>query len=70
MLSESSVGESSVVIGRQRVMPDCSGLCKIVSRVGAVESMVAIWSASSVVRFGVVDGVVDGWEGVFWSVRR
>ena len=51
-------------------MPDCSGLCKVVSRVGAVESMVTIWSASSVVRFGVVDGVVDGWEGVFWSVRR
>ena len=51
-------------------MPDCSGLCKVVSRVGAVESMVTIWSASSVVRFGVVEGVADGWEEVLWSVRR
>ena len=41
-------------------MPDCSGLCKIVSRVGAVESMVTIWSSSSIVRFGVVEGVADG----------
>ncbi len=70
MLSESSVGESSVFVGRQSVISDRSGLCKIVSRVGAIESMVIMCPSSSVVRFGVVGGTVDGWGGVWWSVRR
>jgi hypothetical protein len=51
-------------------MSDRIGLCKMVSRVGAVESMVMIWPASSVVRFGVVGCEADGWEGVLWNVRR
>ena len=51
-------------------MPDRSGLCNIVSRVGAFENMVTIWPSSSAVVFGVEGGVVDGWEAVLWSVRR
>ncbi len=41
-MSESSVGNSSVFIGRQSVMPDRSGLCNIVSNICAFESMVTI----------------------------
>jgi hypothetical protein len=51
-------------------MPDLSGLCKVVSRVGAFESMVTICPVSSAVRFDVVEWVSVGWEGVWWSVRR
>ena len=39
-MSESSVGESSVFVGRQSVMLDRSGLYNIVSRISAFESMV------------------------------
>ncbi len=63
-MSESSVGESSVFVGRQSVMSDRIGLCKVVSRVGAFESMVTICPASSAVRFGVVEWVAEGWGGV------
>jgi hypothetical protein len=41
-MAGSSVGESSVIIGRQSVMPDRSGFCNIVSNIGAFESMVTI----------------------------
>ncbi len=41
-MSESSVGGSSEFVGRQSVMSDRSGLCNIVSSIGAVESMVTI----------------------------
>ena len=51
-------------------MSDRIGLCKIVSRVGAFESMVTICPASSAVRFKVVEWVADGWGGVWLSVRR
>ena len=39
-MSESSVGKSSVFVGRQSVIPDRSGLCNIVSSIGAFESIV------------------------------
>ncbi len=39
-MSESSVGKSFVFVGRRSVMLARSGLCNIVSRVGAFESMV------------------------------
>ncbi len=45
-------------------MPDRSGLCNIVSSVGAFVSMVTMWPASSTVGVGVVVEVADGWEGV------
>ncbi len=41
-MSESSVGRFSVFVGRQSVMPDRSGLCNIVSNIGAFEIMVTI----------------------------
>jgi hypothetical protein len=63
-MSESSVGKSSVFVGRQSVMPDRNGLCNIVSRVGAFEIMVTICPASSPVGVDVVEEVPDGWEGV------
>ncbi len=63
-MSESSAGESSVFVGRQSVMLDRSGLCNTVSSIGAFESMVTIWPASSPVGVGVVEEVADGWEGV------
>ncbi len=63
-MSESSVDGSSVFVGRQSVMHDRNGLCNIVSRVGAFESMVTIRPASSRVGVGVVEEVAGGWEGV------
>ncbi len=58
-MSESSVGESSVFVGRQSVMSDRSGLCNIVSNIGAFVSMVTICPAASPVGVGVVEGVSD-----------
>ena len=45
-------------------MPDRSGLCNIVSSIGAFVSMVTICPAASPVGVGVVEGVADGWRGV------
>ncbi len=63
-MSESSVGGSSEFVGRQSVMPDHSGLCNIISSIGAFESMVTICPVVSPVRVGVVEGVADRWIGV------
>jgi hypothetical protein len=63
-MSESSVGESSVFVGRQSVMPDRNGLCNIVSSIGAFVSMVTICPAASPEGVGIVEGVADGWRGV------
>ena len=40
-------------------MPDRSGLCNIVSSIGAFESMVTICLTASPVGVGVVEGVAD-----------
>ena len=63
-MSESSVGKSSVFVRRQNVMHDRSGLCNIVSSIGAFESMATKCPAASPVGVGVVEEVADGWEGV------
>ncbi len=63
-MSESSDGGFSEFVGRQSVMPDRSGLCNIVSNIGAFESMVAICPAASPVGAGVFEGVADRWRGM------
>ncbi len=45
-------------------MLDRSGLCNIVSSIGAFESMVTICPVVSPVGVGVVEGVADRWRGV------
>ncbi len=45
-------------------MPDRSGLCNVVSSIGAFENMVTICPAVSPVGVGVVEGVADRWIGV------
>ncbi len=63
-MSQSSVGGSSEFVWRQSVMSDRSGLCNIVSSIGAVESMVTMVPALSPVGVGVVEGMADRWKGV------
>ena len=63
-MSESSVGESSVFVGRPSVVSNRSGLCNIVSSIGAFVSMVTTCPVASPVGVGVVEGVADRWRGV------
>ena len=62
MRSGSGVGVSSVFVcgGRQSVMSDRSGLCKMVCRVGVRENIVTIWAVASLVGVFVVGGEVCG----------
>ena len=53
MMLESSSGWSSVLGGRQSVMLVLKGLCRFVSRVGALERMVTMCAVSSLVGVGV-----------------
>ena len=62
MMSGSGVGVSSVCEcgGRQSVMSVRSGLCNMVSRVGARDSILTIWVVASLVEVFVVGGEVGG----------
>ena len=65
------VGVSSVCRcgGRQSVMFVRSGLCNIVSKVGARERIVTIWAFASLVEVVVVRGEVGGRSVVLESGR-
>ena len=73
MRSGSGVGVSSVCKcgGRQSVMSVRSGLCNMVSRVGARERIVTIWAVASLVEvLFVVSGEVGGGSVSLESERR
>ena len=56
--------------GRQSVISFRSGLCNIVSSVGARERIVTIWIVASLVEEGVVIEEAWGWGVVLESERR
>ena len=72
MRSGSSVGVSSVYKcgGRQSVMSVRSGLCNMVSRVGARERIVTIWAVASLVEVFAVGGEAGGGTVSLESGRR
>ena len=72
MRSGSGIGVSSVCTycGRQSVMSDRSGLCNMVSRVGAREKIVTIWAVASLVGVIFVGGEVGEGSASLESERR